>query len=746
MLRSWSPTKLANVVLLAVVILAPARAVAVVNLDRSLPFGMVVWVGLAAIGLGLAITLADFLPRPLNLVAIFIGAATVAGIVALTTPSSPLDPGLKHHVIELVQEFMIWFHAVSSGSQATDNRLFLLLISEVAWVLGYSSTWLLVKRHSVWLPVTSGVVSVLLVLMAFPTLAIYAWVQLVAALALVARVNLQQQREDWVDAGVQEPVDLSRRAIIVGIPVSVGLVGLGWLAPTTLTAKVSASAPTPVRESWLKAQGEFYRMFGGLRASSLASLSGFSTSLVLHGSFHLASTPVLEIAASLPEYWRAIVYDQYTGNGWLSSNPIQNRTLPAGATIQQNPPLKSRALLPQKVTVLESRGNYLVGAAQPVQFNRPAILQLFSSSPASANNVVAAIAQQILVPGSQYTVMSNVSTATAEQLREAGRDYPTDIRERYLALPRIPRQVRHLAWRLTARESTPYDKATAVESYLKTLTYSLDVPVPPANRDNVDYFLFVTRTGYCDYFASAMAVLLRSVGIPSRVVSGYATGQKQSNGTYLVQDANAHSWTEVYFPEYGWIPFDPSAGWPSFPRGVTVPQSASQATPIQNQATTKQSTPVPTPIPTPPSGDTLPESSSSTALSIDLRPALPFLGGLGLAGLGGLFARHLWEKDLRRLPAPVVAYVKMTRLATVLGVGPKDVHTPREYARTLSHALPEASDAINEIADLYGEQVFGRTTTTNRSDAVVLWLRFRSAFVKRVAKLGRGNEHDINVS
>ena len=175
MLRSWSPTKLANFVLLAVVILAPARAVAVANLDRSLPFGMVVWVGLAAIGLGLAITLADFLPRPVHLVAIFVGAATVAGIVALTTPSNPLDPGLKHHVIELVQELMIWFHAVSSGSQATDNRLFLLLISEVAWVLGYSSTWLVIKRNSVWLPVTFGVVSVLLVLMAFPILAIYAW-------------------------------------------------------------------------------------------------------------------------------------------------------------------------------------------------------------------------------------------------------------------------------------------------------------------------------------------------------------------------------------------------------------------------------------------------------------------------------------------------------------------------------------------------------------------------------------------
>ena len=745
MLRSWSSTTLTNVVLLAVVILAPARAVAVLNLDPSLPFGLVTWVGLVAIGGALALSLTGSLPGRAQLAALIVGATVVAGAVALTTPSAPADPSLQHHLRQLADELVVWVRAVTAGRQATDNRLFLLLLSEVAWVLGCVSTWLLVQRQRVWLPVTAGVLSVLLVLMPFPSLFGYAVVQVVAALVLAARVNLQQQRATWTVAGLAEPVTLSRRALVVGVPVSVALVGLGWLAPTTLTAQASAAAPTPLRDAWLKTQGQFYRMFGGLRSANLASLSGFSSALALHGSFHLADTPVLEIAAALPQYWRAVVYDQYTGHGWLSSHPGESRTLPADALIEQNPPLQSRANLSQTITVLQPRGNYFVGAAQPVRFNRPALLQFFAPETADANNLIAAISPDILGPGSQYTVTSSVSTASADQLREAGREYPSDIRQRYLALPSIPREVRRLAFRLTARATNPYDQAVAVETYLKTLTYSLDVPVPPADRDGVDYFLFVTREGYCDYFASAMAVLLRSVRLPTRVVSGYATGQKQSADAYLVRDAHAHTWTEVYFPDYGWIPFDPSAGWPTFPRGVALPAAAALPTPPPSQsqaAPTPRSAPVPTPISALPSEGGLPESPALSRLSADVRPALPYVGGLGLVGLAGLLARSLWEKDLRRLPTPVVAYVKMTRLARILGVGPKDTQTPREYARTLSHTLPEAAEAIAGIADEYSEHVFGRPTAPSDRDTAALWLRFRRHVVTRIVRFGRRKESD----
>jgi|GEM_PF-3132554 len=745
MLRSWSPTTLANILLLAVVILAPARAVAVAHLDPSLPFGMVAWVGLAAIGLALTVLLVGSLPGPTHLATSLTGAAVVAGLVALTTPSVPSDPNLTQHVAQLIQEFVTWFGAVTTGHQATDNRLFLLLLSEISWAIGYASTWLVIRRQQVWLPVTAGVFSLLLVLMAFPSLSRYAVAQFLAALILAAGVNLQRQRDTWASAGLREPAGISRRAILVGMPVSLALVGLGWLAPTTLTSKASASAPTPVRDAWLKAQGEFYRMFGGLRAANVASLSGFNTSLILHGSFHLATIPVLEIASSLPEYWRAITYDQYTGHGWRSSEPIQSRSLPAGTPIQQDPALKSRALQTQKITVLQPRGNYLVGAELPIQFDRPATLEMYTSDTADSVDVVSALSKDILLPGTQYIVTSNVSTATVDDLRRAGRTYPSDVRQRYLALPRIPWRVRRLAFRLTTRKSNVYDKAAAIESYLKTLTYALDVPVPPANRDGVDYFLFVTKAGYCDYFASAMAVLLRTVGIPSRVVAGYATGQAQGDATYLVQDANAHSWTEVYFPDYGWIPFDATAGWPTFPRGVSVPRTTVPATPTpipDPVATMPPSTPVASPIPTLSSGDLLPGSRSVAPIVVDARPALPYIGGLGLAGLAAFIARYSWEKDLRQLPGPVVAYVKMTRLATLLGVGPKGTQTPREYARALSQALPDASDAIDGIADQYEEQVFGRPAARSGGDVTNLWLRFRSQFVRRISRLGLRKEID----
>ena len=161
-----------------------------------------------------------------------------------------------------------------------------------------------------------------------------------------------------------------------------------------------------------------------------------------------------------------------------------------------------------------------------------------------------------------YVVTSSVAVVKPEQLQAAGTDYPIHILHRYTQLPPdLPGRIRGLAHEITVDAETPFEKALKVELNLQRLTYNLKIDPPPFDADGVDHFLFDQGQGYSEYFASAMAVLLRSVGVPARVAVGYTTGNPtEVPGIYAVTDQNSHGWVEVYFPGYSWIPFEPTPG------------------------------------------------------------------------------------------------------------------------------------------------------------------------------------------
>ena len=161
-----------------------------------------------------------------------------------------------------------------------------------------------------------------------------------------------------------------------------------------------------------------------------------------------------------------------------------------------------------------------------------------------------------------YIVTTSVSSAEPDDLRAAGHEYPLHILTRYTQVTKdLPERVEELAESLTAGAETPYDKALAVEAYLKTLPYNLEMDPPPFDADGVDHFLFEQGQGYSEYFASAMTVMLRTVGIPARMAAGYTTGDPLGDApSYNVTDSHSHGWMEVYFPGYGWIPFEPTPG------------------------------------------------------------------------------------------------------------------------------------------------------------------------------------------
>ena len=160
---------------------------------------------------------------------------------------------------------------------------------------------------------------------------------------------------------------------------------------------------------------------------------------------------------------------------------------------------------------------------------------------------------------SRYEAVSNVATPTAAELRSAGRNYPTEITESYLALPEVDLRVRRLAAQITNSAKSDYDKTSTIENYLRTnFTYTLQLPKTTA-KDPIANFLFDRKQGHCEYFASSMAVMLRTIGIPSRVVNGFRSDEfNDVTGNYIVRGKDAHSWVEAYFPGYGWQTFDPT--------------------------------------------------------------------------------------------------------------------------------------------------------------------------------------------
>jgi transglutaminase-like putative cysteine protease len=159
----------------------------------------------------------------------------------------------------------------------------------------------------------------------------------------------------------------------------------------------------------------------------------------------------------------------------------------------------------------------------------------------------------------RYEGLSNIPAATPTDLRTVPAQYPPPVLETYLQLPRIDRRIKTLADQISGTAANEYDKAASIQRYLiGHYRYTLDLSGDHGSDPLAD-FLFVRRAGHCEYFASAMTVMLRAEGIPARYVTGFAPGEYNDvGGDYIVRESDAHAWVEVYFPEYGWISFDPT--------------------------------------------------------------------------------------------------------------------------------------------------------------------------------------------
>jgi transglutaminase-like putative cysteine protease len=159
----------------------------------------------------------------------------------------------------------------------------------------------------------------------------------------------------------------------------------------------------------------------------------------------------------------------------------------------------------------------------------------------------------------RYEATSHLPIVPAPQLRLASPDFPNSITGTYLQVPRLDPRIKQLAEQITAGSANEYDKAAKIELYLKThYRYTLDL-TGPRSADPLAYFLFTRRAGHCEYFAAAMTVMLRDLGVPARYVGGFLPGEYNDvGGDWIVRASDAHVWVEVFFSGYGWITFDPT--------------------------------------------------------------------------------------------------------------------------------------------------------------------------------------------
>lgn len=299
--------------------------------------------------------------------------------------------------------------------------------------------------------------------------------------------------------------------------------------------------------------------FGG-SVTGVSTSSGFSDIVKLGGigSIQLNDEVVMRIRLDGTTgeqsnlYWRGLALDTFDGQSWMRSNPAKEIFVKG-----------DRELIPLDLATsrdsLATQTVYLEPLDTPVLFGLPRAVGIQTGLPIIYKDSDGGISSQHTSERISYRIFSDRTLPSAERLRADVQKY-SPRPDKYLQLPDdlVPR-ISELAAKITANIDNRYDKARAIERYLQNeFGYTLEMKA--GGNDPLADFLFRVREGHCEYFATAMAVMLRTQGIATRVVNGFHQGDYNATADiYIVRQKNAHSWVEVYFPkENAWVPFDPT--------------------------------------------------------------------------------------------------------------------------------------------------------------------------------------------
>lgn len=741
-----------------------------------------------------------FLQVPAHLVGMGLGAGLAIWEAAGTLANGSLDTRFG----EIISRTREWVGAVGSSDISNDRLPFTVMLLALVFVMTYWSAWFAFKPRWAWASLLIPALGLLENQTYLPDsryplpLAFF----LLFAIMVLARFHFLTRLRQWRLAGLNPRAD--RYAFLVnGVALAVLVLGLGWAIPThRVVLPKLASTYQEARQPWSDLEGEWERVFAGIPSQKAAPLHSFGEAMPLRGAISLGSTPIFSVTTDYPAYWKAQTYDLYLGQGWIARPdqraPAKATKASTGAVATQ---YRKRDAVALKVAmqlptdVLFSPGQPLdvtvetnadaaapraydinlassrQAADLPADLARAAdrlraargdraaleralptqtrivresgdILTVTRNTP-SAPDILALRSATRLKAGATYEVLSSVSIATVVDLRADTTNYPKWVTDNYLQLPNnLPQRVRDLGQQLAANNNNTFDKAVAVAEYLKTgyrETYGIDSP--PVNVDAVDYFLFTSKAGYSDYFASAMTILLRSAGVPARLAVGYGPGLfDEQSSTFTVRIGDAHSWPEVFFPSYGWITFEAAPSYAPIERG---PRLEGGSTPGSGLA----------------QGPLISDFDLDQLLLEEMlgqqpdviRPStnspvghifLGILRGLGIAlgVVAGLLALAflaiylVWQLNFVGLSYVEGAYERMARLGTLAWRAPREGQTPGDYARALASQAALQPAETGRIAGAYMKSKYGarQLSAEERAALAASWRSVRGGLLNRV--------------
>ncbi|MBM4464273.1 MAG: transglutaminase domain-containing protein [Chloroflexi bacterium] len=694
----------------------------------------------------------------------------------------------REKLIELGIRLNKWLWTATHGGTSEDNLIFVLFLALILWLAGYLSAWYNFREHRVWESIVPcGLVLLWNLYYASPRLESYLVAYLFFALLVVMYSTLSIRKREWRMARVNYSSDIGAAFLRAGVIFSLVVITFAWLTPSAAASQQLSDIGSFLDKPWLKVQENWNRLFSAVRSYGTVYPNPFGNVLGLTGPVHLSEAAVMDVQSPAGRYWRAAVYDQYTGSGWLNKDKESISLEANDSSHLALPEYELRQEITQTITTFLPGRTLLFAAAEPQRVGLPAwavVSYVPPVPPGEEARAYLAENEEVITPvsmlysrshlkqGQSYTVVSSLSAADEDSLRAAGDDYPDWILDRYLQLPdSLPSRVRELAEEITRIKppghllleqiihvdqersdfitslsksklmvlkfpdyDNAYDRATALESYLRNIKYNELIEAPPAGQDGVDYFLFDVRQGHCDYYASAMAVMARAIGIPARVAAGYSQGQyNAATGAYRVRERDAHAWVEVYFPRYGWVEFEPTASEPLIvrPQPPRVAESSEDRNEGKSQGDAERLR-----------DDILPDDAVSGVTSDWAQArsqATRWLGGLILlsipAGLAILWT--LRERKLSELNLVERVYERLCDFARRLGIEYQRHQTPYEYAAALITVLPEGQGQVQRIADLYvrerfsGREVRKQDARRREQEAEEAWQGLRPILWRR---------------
>jgi transglutaminase-like putative cysteine protease len=486
---------------------------------------------------------------------------------------------LQARTLESLTSLSQWAGDLVSGFVIYNQISTLLSWGMILWIISWWFGWTTYRREQpIWGILPAGVM--LAILMTYTLEKRFTLVILLGAgLALIGLVNQDVRQKAWITQGVKGTETIRERVYIAVLFFSLYIMSFAGLMPSIRINPIADRFERLVYGSE-DAEGDEGAAgsidVGGFNSELYAidRVAGLPRQKLIGSGPELAKRVVMIVnyptvafvASELPNaarYWRSYTYDRYSGSGWQSSPTTEIRYQPGEEIFSLNS--DAVEVITQEFRLSNSVRGTTFSAGPPLTLDHEALVSWRTipdggssgtSQPSGGGDIFAVAFDSIV-----YQVRSLVPTASDDKLRDSADPYPVWVAERYLQLPdSVPQRVRDLAQEVTSGQPTRYDQAKAIESFLRSYPYTLELPTPPQNRDVADYFLFDLQTGYCDYYATSMVVLARAVGLPARLVVGYVGGlYDPGNDYYLVSEADAHTWVEIYFSGYGWIPFEPTA-------------------------------------------------------------------------------------------------------------------------------------------------------------------------------------------